>query len=284
MTEGISVNKLVYAYDPSQLPRPGRKSNIKIKVANQRHLFVIDLSPDQQPDFKLKVIKPDLLGLVGFEDGHVNEFMRRVIMACNLTLTRAVFATSLVDSAHAGVDMGRLPQNAPKIEKTSDGTKITIKEVVRIRDSVSLTIGFNDELDETQALDTLQQIQTVFNYDNNSTLKIHNLQKSLNTYLRGIASTDTFLVFRDLYASLELATNFDKPHRKDTDFDVEVKHIMNDQTVPIQDLRRLNNRIKHADENGQRVDYETGTANISQHICTLRPMATTVILHRLNQM
>ena len=284
MTKGKSVSKLVYAYDPSQLPKPGSKSDIKIKVVNQHHLFVMDLSADRQHDFKLNVIEPDLLGLVRFEDGNVNEFMRRTIMACNLTLVRAVLATNSVDSAHARIDMGRLSQHVPKIEKTSDGTKITIKEVIRIRDSVSLAVGFIDELDETQALDTLQKIQTVFNYGNNSTLKIHNLQKSLNAYLRGTNATDIFLVFRSLYESLELATNLDKPRRKDADFDVEVKRIMSDQAVPVKDLRRLNNRIKHADENEQRAYYETSTANISQHICTLRPVVTTVILHRLNQM
>ena len=123
MTKGKLVSKLVYAYDPAQLPKPGRKSDIKIKVVNQHHLFVMDLSADRQHDFKLNVIEPDLLGLVRFEDDNVNEFMRRTIMACNLTLVRTVLATNSVDSAHVGVDMGRLSQHVPKIEKTSDEQK-----------------------------------------------------------------------------------------------------------------------------------------------------------------
>ena len=195
-----------------------------------------------------------------------------------------MLATNSVDTAHAGVDMGRLSQHVPKIEKTSDGTKITIKESIRIRNSVSFAVGFIDELDETQALDTLQKIQTVFNYGNNSTFENSQSSKIIESvYLRGTNATDIFLVFRSLYESLELAVNFDKPRRKDADFDVEVKRIMSDQAVPVKDLRCLNNRIKHADENEQRAYYETGTANISQHICTLRPVVTTVILHRLNQ-
>ena len=279
MVKGKSVSKIVNAYDPAQLPTPGRGTDIEITVANQCHLHVTKLDTGQQ-GFKLEVTEPELLGLKSFDDKHTNEFMRRVILACNLILKKAAFSTSSIDSLHAGVVL-KSPQSTSKVKKTPTGSKITITEVVSLRDSLSLTVGFSDELDEKKVIDILQKIHAVFDYGGSPPLEILNMQKSLDAYLRGIQATDASHVFKGLYEAMELAVNFDRSDRKDKDFDMEVRRIMGDSTISIGVFRRFNNRTKHPDNNEQHKVYETGKANIDRYICTLRPITTTTILCRL---
>ena len=119
MTNSKSVSKTINAYDPAQLPRPGLKTDVKITVTNQRHLHVTKLKTGQQ-GFKLEVTEPELLGLVSFDDAHTDEFMQRVILACNIILKEATFSTSLIDSSHAGVVLEN-PSSTSKVEKTPTG-------------------------------------------------------------------------------------------------------------------------------------------------------------------
>ena len=276
-----SVSKRLHVHDPSQPQVPGRGTDVKIEVRNHRCLLLTKLDDGQYHDYRLTMAEPLSLGLSKLDDRHGNEFMRCVVMACNLIMNRAAFSTGSSDSSHVEIDMGNPPPATVKLEPTSTGMSVTIHEfVLPIRDSVSVVVGYVAVLDEALALDALEKILVVSNADSTS-LEIHNLKKSLDRYLSSTQSTNEYRTFEGMYESLEHATNFDKPNRTDDDFDTEVRRIMGDDTLPIKDLRRLNNRIKHPDTEDKRVVFDASKDKMTEKIRALRPIAAGVILHRL---
>ena len=281
MSRGGSVSKRLYVHDPSMPRVPGRDTDIKITITNRHHLLLTKLDSDQHHDYKLTVTEPRSLDLPSFDDEHANEFMRQVIMACNLVMDRAAFSTGLSDSSHAEIDVGGPPPTTSKVESTPTGYKATVEDVVMVRDSLSVTVHSTTELDEVLVLDTLRKIRVVFGAGGKPPLKIHNIQKSLNAYLKGTQSTDESGAFGGMYESLEFAANFDRPNQVGGNIDAEVSSIMCDNTLPVKDLRLLNNRLKHPDTESERAKFDASKDKMTEKIRTLRPITSGVILRRL---
>lgn len=279
MANGSSVSKTISVHDPAQLPGPGHSTNIEITVTNQHHLHVTKLDADKQI-LKLEVTEPDALGLASLDDMHTNEFMRRIILACNLVLERAAFSTSSIDSSHAGVVMGSQPSTS-KVEKTLTGLEVTLIETVSVRDSSSWVIGFSNELDEKKVIDVLQKIHVVYGSDGNPPSKIFDMQKALDVYQGGMQATGTLHAFKGMYEAMELAVNSDGPSNEGLDFDKKVQHLIGDNAAQIGIFRNFNNSSKHSGRTKYNADYEKGKANINKYIRDLRPIVTTAILSKL---
>ena len=276
---GDTIRMQVYVYDPSQPPASGLSQNVKITVENQRHMSVID--PDDGSSFiQLVVAEAGLLGLDGSEDSQIIKFMDKVILACNLTMKRAAFSNKVIDPSRPVMDMDDPPASTAKVEKTPTGFNVNIVEPIRIRDSVSVSVGFDDALDEAQFVDMLRKIQIV-HADINGTIANHNLKKALESYQSATMNAGKHNTFRNLYSALEDAVNFDGSHVNDKDFDNEVCSILADNQLPIGDLRRFNNRLKHPDNDMQRKLYEEAIGQATENIRKLRPIVTKVLLHRL---
>ena len=266
-------------YELAQLPGPGLETDAKITITNQHHLYVTQLEMGQQ-GFKLEVFEPNLLGLSSFDDTHANEFMRRVILACNLILKRAVFSTSSIDSSHAGVVLEYMPGTS-KVEKTPTGWKVENTETFSIRDSVLLKVGFINELDEKKVIDVLQKIHVVYDSGNNSSSKILDMQKALDAYQAGMQSTGALHAFKGMYEAMELAANSNGPRSEGPIFDKKVQRLIGDNTAQIGVFKNFNNSTKHSGKPKHTADYERGKANINKYIRDLRPITTAVVLCRL---
>ena len=279
MAKCKSVSKTINVHDLAQLPGPGLEADPTITVTNKHHLHVTELDASQQ-SFKLEVTEPDVLGLAIFDDTHANEFMRRVILACNLILKRAVFSTSSIDSSHAGVVLEYMPGTS-KAEKTPTGLKVVNTETFSIRDSVLLKVGFINELDEKKVIDVLQKIHVVYDSGNNSSSKILDMQKALDAYQGGMQSTGALHAFKGIYEAMELAANSDGPRSEGPAFEKKVQRLINDSTAQIGVFRNFNNSSKHSGKTKHTADYERGKANINKYIRDLRPITTAVVLCRL---
>ena len=223
-----------------------------------------------------------MLGLDNFEESHINKFMDKVILACNLTMKRAAFSNKVNDPSCAVMDTDDLPvTSTSKVEKTPTGFKVSITESMRIRDSASVSVGFDDILDETQFIDTLRKIQIV-HANVNGTIINHNLKKALEVYLSATMNAGKYNTFKDLYSALEEAVNFDGSRVKGETFDKKVCSILADNQLPMDDLREFNNRLKHPDNDAQCKAYEEVKRQATAKIWKLRPIVTKVILHRLS--
>ena len=154
-------------------------------------------------------------------------------------------------------------------------------ESIQFRDSVSVSIGFHDTLDETQFIDTLRKIRIVY-ANTNDTRTNHNLKKALEVYLSATTNTDKNDTFKNFYSALEEAVNSDGSLVTGKDFDNEVRSILADDQLPIDDLREFNNRLKHPDDDAQRKVYEKAISQGTAKVWELRPIVTKVMLCRLS--
>ena len=279
MTRGGSVSKMINVHEPAQLPGPGRSTDIEITVSNQSHLHITKRDADKQI-LKLEVTEPKVLGLTSFDDAHTNEFMRRVVLACNLVLEDAAFSTGSIDSSHAGVVTESHPSTS-KVEKTPTGSKVEITDVITTRDSLSLKISFSNDLDEKKVIDMLQRIHAVYGSGNSPPSKTLDMQKALDAYQAGMQATNALHAFKGMYEAMELAANSDGPRSAGTDFDRKVQRLINDSTARIGVFRDFSNSSKHSGKPKHNAAYERGKADINKYIRELRPVATAVVLCKM---
>ena len=280
----------IYVYDPSRPATFGLNQNIEITIVNPKHISIIKPNDDDSSFFQLEVADSKSLGLNNYNNSYINEFMRKVILACNLTMKKAAFSITLTDPSHAimNTDVQSVPpaSSVPpaNVEKTPTGFRVALADSIgRIQDSISVTLGIHDALDEAQFVDTLRKIQIVY-YNISNTTENHNLAKALDTYLSGTTTADKRGTFRNLYSALEETVNSDGSHIKGNGFDEKVCLILSDSTLPIGDLREFNNRLKHPDNDAQRIVYENAIKHATQKIWEIRPIVTRVILYRLQSL
>ena len=273
------MSKTISVHEPAQLPRPGQSTDIEIVVINQHHLHVTKLDADKQI-LKLEVTEPKVLGLASLDDAHADEFIRRVVLACNLVLKSAAFSTSSIDSSHAGVILEGMPSTS-KVEKTPTGSKVEITDVVTTRDFWSFKISFSDDLDEKKVIDVLQKIHAVYDSGNNSPSKTLDMQKALDAYQSGMQATAALNAFKGMYEAMELAANSDGPRSEGPAFEKKIQRLTSSSTAQIGTFRNFNNSTKHSGRARHNADYEKGKAGINKYIRDLRPVTTAVMLCRL---
>ena len=280
----------VYVHDPSRPAVFGLNQNIEITIVNPKHISIIKPNDDGSSLFQLEVTDSRSLGLDSCDGACINGFMHNVLLACNLTMKKAAFSITLTDPSHAIMDADKQPSKPSPptppaiVEKTPTGFHIYLVESpIRIEDSISVTVGIRDTLDESQFVDTLRKIQIV--YDNiSNTTENHNLTKALDAYRSGTTIADKRGTFRNLYSALEDAVNLDGSRTEGKDFDEKVRLILADNTLPIDDLREFNNRLKHPDDDAQRLVYKGAIKHTTEKIWELRPIVTRVILHRMQSL
>ena len=151
-------------------------------------------------------------------------------------------------------------------------------------ESVGVVIGFSEEIDENKILEFFHLITTMENTISKE-LETNNLQKSLSTYQNAVESNLPLLIFKDLYASLELATNSDTDSRLSTNLDSEIANLSGIDVTTAQDWRQFYNRIKHVDKNSSNLStFSQGTQNLNEYIKEIRKTCQKVILSRLKSL
>ena len=90
-------------------------------------------------------------------------------------------------------------------------------------------------------------------------------------------------IFKELFTSLELATNCDGINRSNHELDSEIGSICETESDNICELRQYNNRLKHHDKNLQDLStYQKGSKNLSRNLISLKKLTQTMILERLS--
>jgi len=152
---------------------------------------------------------------------------------------------------------------------------------VRIADSVHITAGFEENLNETQILDILKKLDRL-NGTNKTNLQARNIKKSLDEYSAGMSSFDRIGIFKHLYSSMELATNCDGNDRTGSRLDNEVNKIAGTPNSAIQNWREFNDRTKHINRNPQEEKwYLENLSILGEKLSPLRKTCQKIILNRL---
>lgn len=280
MPEDKPVSKRVYIHQPSNPPAPGYGADIELTIERQHHLSATDWNKGQHPSFKLVVAKPKLLGLPSYEQSNRNEFIERVILACNLTLYEAALSTSRADTQDAGVERRSGPSTV-KIEQTADEAAVGVGDTLSLGDSALGMAHHRCLLYEDRALAALRKVQAVFNVGGTADPKNFYLRKSLDEYRRATMEVDALDAFRGLYDALVSAVNYDNAGLVGEDLDKEVSRIAGYSTRDVEELRRFNNGLKHTSDRSLRAAYEKGMKELPRYVNELRGIAAKVILDRI---
>lgn len=265
------ISKTVWVDDPAQPSRPSSTSDAVINVTNQKHLF-LERGDGIRPPLTVTVRDPDSLGLESHEPIHRDEFVRRVLTACNLLLKETRLSTVASDTSSASI--GQM-------------ATATAEDAIFVDAWAEWEVRSNEELDEAQVLEVLGMIHAVYDAKDPST-EIGNMRESLKTYARGIVAHDREEVLKDLFVALEKAVNFDnrdsKLDNKDKkdEFEKDVRRLAGDQSLKISDFNRANNRLKHSSSKEQ-LSKQPDDTRFLCFVRRWRPITVAIMLRRLRE-
>ncbi len=276
-----TLSRKVFVHDISNPPYTGHSIDAKINILNSKHIEISDLKKDNgQQSFTLKIIDPMSLGLQDFQDYNVEKFIDKLLLTCNLVLKSAVFSRHKSDSSRTKVEREIPPASGSQVTETPEGIKIELHETLIITDSVHVSFGFQDELDETKVVQIMKKLDQLEN--TKSRLQVGDLKKSLNEYSAAMSSFDRLGIFKHLYSSMELATNCDGHDRSGVGLDTEINKISGIPITDVEDWRRFNDRAKHIDRTPQEEKlYQETLQKLGEKIASLRETCQKIIRSRL---
>jgi hypothetical protein len=278
-----NLSRKLNIHSPINPPAPGSSTDAKIILINQNHFTLTDWIKSNSTGVTLTISDPISLGLVDFQEYTVEKFIDNIILACNLILKHGAFSKHTSDSSHTIIQRKKTPSIPATVEDTPTGKKIVIQEVLTLTDSVHITMGFEDELDENEVVSILRKIINIETGTVTSNLNIQDLQKALREYYSGTTSFERLGIFKHLFSSIELSTNCDGNDRKNSTLDNEINKISNVELMKITDFRKFNARTKHIDKHLlHRSEYKEGMGKIGEKIIYAREAAQKIILNRLS--
>ena len=276
------ISRRIYLHSPINPPSTGHGLNVNFNLKNSNYVTMNDWENSLQPSFTLTVKDPKSIGLIDFQGNNVEDFVNEMILSSNLIMTKAAFSRHNSDSTKTEISRKKPEAPKPTVEDTPTGKKISITEVVTITDSVHITVGFNEELNETELINLLSKIHHLKRDTIQTNLKLNDLAKSLNEYAAAMSSFERLSIFKNLFSALELAINCDGIDRSSSDLDNEIHRITGVSLSRIEDCRRFNARTKHVDRSPQdEQEYKEGLNKLGEKIIYLREAAQKAIIFRL---
>lgn len=276
----------LYAHDLRNPPGEGTFCDIALKLVNSTgRLNLTKVKPGFQTFYWLFIPEAHSLRLLSSEQNKIDLFQDNLILAANLLLHKTALSTRKSELNEPQVEY-KQQKSEGITEETPEGKHVTITETITVTDKFEVMIGFTEEIDENMWVSLLQKINEacITKLQNNAIMKLVNLKKSFNEYRNAMeVVSDRLIIFKHLFNSLELATNFDGKDRKGLDLDNEVLRIANLQASEVRDWRHLYDRAKHVDRRTEDMaTFMEGIKRLSDYLIPLRLATQTVILDRLN--
>jgi len=277
------ISNKITIHSPENPPSTGHGINVDLTLTNQKYLEISNWQKDSQPSFTLIIHDPNSIGLEDSQEYHVEKFVEDVLLACNIVLKRAIFSKHNSGSTKSNITWKK-QESTSEVKDTSTGKVVVINETIGIHESVSISVGFKDELDENKVLEILSKIRKINDGTAQSSLKLNDFQKSLNEYDAAMESIERLGVFKHLFSSLELSTNCDDhDDRNGQGLDIEINRITGIDQSKIEDWRNFNSRTKHKDRNpnDERL-YQDGLQQLGGKIVKLHEASQKTIQYRFN--
>jgi hypothetical protein len=275
----------IFAHSLTNPPSLNNSCDVDLTLTNSKgRINLVKQEIGIQTKYLLSIPYSSSLGLVTCEQNVVDRFVRNLVLAMNLNLQRTALSILKGEIAQPDVQFRRSESQA-RVEETPEGKHIIIAETVTVREFVHVTMKFDEEIDEDKVVSTLGLINKLNSKKFTDNLKINNLRKSLTEYENGMKVFDRLMIFKHLFNSLELATNWDGSDRKSLPFDTEVATITGLPTLEVNKWRDFYNRTKHIDREPKEIaEFVHGMQNLPCVLKPLRSASNTVIIDRLKRM
>jgi len=282
----FEVSGQIFVHDFLNPPTEDRSCNIDLNVINSTGVLTLQkVSPGIQTKYNLNISNSSSIWLTSIDQTCINYRLKDLIVAINLSLRRTCL--SIVQSNYPTTDISFEPSDTKvKIEQTKNGKIVSIIETIRIRDSVHIEIGTQENIDENSSLNYIEKIIKINRFNiTKTTHESHvNISKSINEYENAMMSFNRLRIFKNLFNSLELSTNWDGVDRRGTILDSEISSI---SLIPQKDIeywRGLYNRTKHIDRTPtESSDYVEGVEKLTTILPTMREASSKLLINRLNR-
>lgn len=279
-----SVKSFIFAHSLINPPSLNNSCDVNLILTNSKgKINLIKENVGLQTKYSLSISDPLTLGLLTPEQNVVDRFVRNLLLAMNLHLRRTALSIFGGDVAQPDIEF-KQPEGNVRVEETPEGKHIVITETVFLRDTFHVTMGFSEEIDENKVLSTLELINKLNKNKSTENVKVNNLTKSLVEYESAMAVFDRLMIFKHLFNSLELATNYDGCNRYGQSLDTEVATVTGSQVSEVSEWRNFYNRTKHIDREPKEIsEFVQGIEKLPYLLESLRAALNTLIIDRLKR-
>jgi len=282
-----SIETSVFVHDLTNPPAEDRSCNIDLTIVGSKHRIVLTKRDvDAQTEYVLRVPVASSIGLTSLDQRDNEQAIRDLVLALNLDLKRV--CVSVVRGELSGAEVRVTPSESPvEVQQTPQGLEITVREHAIVREVVHITDVTTEEIDETQAIEVFQLIKKLNRHGlpGNIEPQVLNLSKALTEYENAMTVFPRLMIFKHLFNSLELSTNWNGVDRKGSSLDREVAGASGIPMTNAEKWRRFYDRSKHVDRTAKDAsEFVGGLATISDDLVPLRRATTSVILDRLHRL
>ncbi|HEX9862641.1 MAG TPA: hypothetical protein VGB11_05080 [Candidatus Bathyarchaeia archaeon] len=247
-------------------------SAVNLEVINSKDRLKLATEKVGRPiRYELSVTDPTSLGLLNSEQNTLELFTKDLVLAINLCLSRA--ALSRRD--------GNLIQSHIAYKQTKQANTIVTRAVF------DATTIFTEKIDEETVISNLLLINKVNRHNLSACSKkqLITLSKALSEYENAMSTFDRLAAFKNLFNSLELATNGDGKDRMGPSLDTEAAKITKTTESEIEDWRRFYDRTKHIDRTPNDITkFVKGMESLPEKLMPLRLASEKAIMNRLKKL
>ena len=286
LTLAHSIESAVFVHDLQNPPAEDRSCDIDLTIVNSKgRITLAKQAVGLQTKYLLQVPDAESIGFTSFEQNDVEQEIKDLILASNLSLQRACLST--LGSELPRPEIQTEPAESPvKVEHTPQGVQITLSAAVGIGAYVQMRIGTKEELDEGRTLSNLGILRKLKRHKISTTPAIPavTLSKALSEYENAMTVFPRLMIFKHLFNSLELSTNSDGTDRRGESLDKEVAKISGIAETDVGRWRDFYNRTKHVDKTPRDVtEFFAGLGSITETLMPLRRALTPIITERLGR-
>jgi hypothetical protein len=278
------VKQHLFAYEFINPPADDRQFNIDLRITNSSgSLQLTKEATGFQTIYLLGILKPTEIGFTTTESSVLNRDLRNLVLALNLALSRIVFVTTKSEFAKVNTEFQPI-EPWQTVEQNENQTVVHLHEYVAISDSVSIMVGTSEDVNEDLVIKTFQKIQSMKRFDiqANSPVTTVNLSKAFSEYENSITSFDRLVMFKHLFNTIELSTNWDGKSRESDELDKEIAQLSGIQQSDAKAWREFYNRTKHVDMTTSDVTTTIqGMENLPSLLGPVRECARKIIFDRL---
>jgi hypothetical protein len=291
-----ALNITIYAHQIVNPPTSDSGCDIEIKFKqSERKLELVKKGKTRhQTEYMLSMSDASIFGISSSDNRTLSDFLNSLLLAFNLSLKRSALTSQEQSIAALQIIPNKKPSKTT-VEDTPTGKKISIEETVTLIDSVFITMGLSEDVDENTVLSYLELIQNLKNVNTKNQILVENMKKSISEYIQAMGSFDRMSIFKHLFDALELAANYDGKNRQGDDMDIEVVKVVGNfitvdntqkefQSV-VKEWRSFYGQTKHIDSKiSKMLKFQKRKENVSQQLDPLRLTTQKMILERLRNL
>jgi len=198
-----SLSLTIFLYDISNPPSKSNNAIVNLALASTNIVNLSEMVAGPPTRGKLIIEDPRSFGMLGFNATEYEYAIRDILLSANLVLTHAVISD--VEKTFRDYEV---KFTDPPILVNPDGTETLTK--LKPRRLTLVTTGHIDETLDVNLLVSIYNLVSRFRQhalQNSSRLEVVSIANSLNQFDSAMRAGDQVTIFKNLFNSLELATN-----------------------------------------------------------------------------